>query len=516
MPETTAPARPEHFILVGTSDLQGAMDAPPPPANQDAHAHPVGGISRIAVLLKLMKSAVPGHVITVSTGDDLMGPYFHTFNGKAIFTLMTRAGYDLFAPGNHEFDRGPAVFAHALNAAGFTCICSDLSVQGTPLQGKCVPYLLKEYGGITFGFFSLMTEDLPYVTSAAPVRLKADNITMARQMVTLLRRKGAQVIIALTHVGTKRDREVARQVSGIDIIFGGHSHNYLKKPLTVGETVIVNGGEGGTYLVKLDFFVSPDGEFLPQKTLYTLVPVNNTLKPDPGVETLLNSYKTALPEVIDLGTTKKPWDLSSKTLRTSESGVADLINDLMRKKFKVDVVLNNAGAFRGKKVYPPGDITDTMLREIDEFRDYAYLLEIKGAYLRQILERSASSYGGGGFMQVSGLRYTIDLSRPRQVLAKDASGQLKIVSPGHRVTRIEIQNASGEWGSLDADHTYRVLTNSFLVDREGNGYFWFKRYGKNTKNTYSTFYSILSEYVQHHHVVSPPDPDGRITILSRP
>jgi len=513
VPDIPPTPRTKHFILAGTADLQGWMDAPPVARGNEVKA--VGGIGRIAVLFNVMNAAIPGRVITVSTGDDLMGPYFHTFKGKAIFTLMTRAGYQIFAPGNHEFDRGPAVYAHALKYAGFQVLCSDLAVEGTPIQGKCVPYLLKVYDGITFGFFSLMTEDFPFVTSGAPVHLKTDNITTAKRMVSLLKEKGADVIIALTHVGTKKDREIATKVSGIDIIFGGHSHHYLRKLLVVGNTVIVNGGERGTHLVKLDFFVSPEKKFLPEKTLYALVPINNTLEPDPKVETLLASFREKLPPAIVLGTTDKPWDLSKKAVRLSESGVADLINDLMRKKFKVDIVLNNSGAFRGKKVYPPGKITDTMLQEIDEFRNYAYTLEMKGKYLKEILERSAASYGRGGFLQVSGLRYTFDIARPKQVLAEDASGQLKVVTPGHRVVKIDVQTPSGTWEPLKPEKTYTILTNSFLVDREGDGYFWFKRYGKNVKNTYSTFYSILAEYVQNQHEVSPPDPDERIKILRK-
>ncbi len=492
------------------------MDAPPPPAQEVDRSRPVGGIARIAVLLKLIKSAVPGHVIAVSTGDDLMGPYFHTFKGKAIFTLMSRAGYDIFAPGNHEFDRGPAVFAHALKYAGFRCLGSDLAVKGTPLQGMCRPYLLKRYGDVTFGFFSLLTEDLPYVTSAAPVHLKADNITMANRMVSLLRRKGADVVIALTHVGAKMDREIAKKVYGIDIIFGGHSHRYFRRPLVIGKTLIVNGGEKGTYLVKLDLYVAKNGALLLGKTLYSLIPVNDTLAPDPKVQSLLTSFRKSLPPSIILGTTDKPWDLGVKAVRCSESGVADLVNDLLREKFKVDIVFNNSGAFRGKKVYPPGAITDTMLRQIDEFRNNVFLLEIQGKYIRRVLERSASQYGKGGFMQVSGLRYTLDLTRRKQILARDTHGRLKIAVPGNRVTRIEIQASPGVWKSLEPEKLYKVLTNGFLVNREGDGYFWFKRYGRNIRNTYSTFYSILVEYVQRHHEVSPPDPDGRINILPRP
>ena len=507
------PDATKHFILTGTADLQGVMTALP--AKNDAPGNPVGGISRIATLIKQMKAANPGRVIAVSTGDDLMGTFFHVFKGKAIFTLMSHAGYDIFAPGNHEFDKGPAVFADALTFAGFQILCSNLIVENTPLQGKCRPYLLRDYNGVTFGFFSLITRNLPYVTSAEPVRVTESNICSAKQMVALLKKKGADVIIALTHIGARYDRELAARVSGIDIIFGGHSHGYLKKPAVVGKTLIVNGGEKGAFLVKLDFFTGTAGKIIPGKTDYTLIPVRNTIKPDTEIAKLLSAYRKSLPAAIVLGTTNKPWDLSKKAVRQSESSVADLINNLLRKKFKVSIVLNNSGAFRGKKIYPAGHITDIMLQQIDEFRNYAYTLEIEGRYIREILERSAASYGRGGFMQVAGLRYTLDLNAAKQTLVKDASGHLKVGARGHRVKQIEIQDKSGTWKSLSPKKYYRVLTNSFLVDKEGDGYFWFRKYAKNVNNTYSTFYSILSEYVQNHKVVSPPAPDGRIKILGK-
>ncbi len=78
--------------------------------------------------------------------------------------------------------------------------------------------------------------------------------------------------------------------------------------------------------------------------------------------------------------------MSKIEMRKSESAVADMINDLMREQFKVEIVLNNAGAFRGQKVYKAGSVTDTMLKEIDEFGNYAYTLKLKGKYLKEVFE----------------------------------------------------------------------------------------------------------------------------------
>jgi len=173
----------------------------------------------------------------------------------------------------------------------------------------------------------------------------------------------------------------------------------------------------------------------------------------------------------------------------------------------VEIVLNNAGAFRGGKVYPEGNITDTMLKEIDEFGNYAYMLKLKGKYIRQILERSASQYDEGGLMQVSGLKYRITLPRQLQQI-KDR----KITRTGERVDNIEV-SIDGKWLPLDDNRTYSVLSNSFIVNHEGDGYFWFKKYGTDMKNTYTTFYSIMAEYIDHNKSLTPYAKDGRLEIV---
>jgi len=63
------------------------------------------------------------------------------------------------------------------------------------------------------------------------------------------------------------------------------------------------------------------------------------------------------------------------------------------------------------------------------------------------------------------------------------------------------------------EKNYRVLSNSYMVNQEGDGYFWFKRYGKNPNNTYSTFYSILADFAQEKGVLNPGKPDNRLRIM---
>jgi len=352
-----------------------------------------------------------------------------------------------------------------------------------------------------------MTEDLPLVTSERAVKIMADNVTTAKRMVKLLREEGVHLIVALSHIGYKQDRVLAKQVKGIDLIFGGHSHDYVKKIGHINETAIVNGGQQGIQVVKVDIPLDKELNVLKKEIKMTKIPVTDSFKADQKIKKRVAMYQEGFPAAIILGETETPWNLTSDEIRKNESTVANMVNDLMREKFKVDVVMNNAGAFRGSKIYSKGNITNTMLKEIDEFGNYAYILKLKGKYFKEILERSAASYGEGGLMQVSGLKYRILLPKQVQKI-KDR----KVVKPGNRVDNIKVLQ-EGHWVDLDPEKEYSILSNSFIVNHEGDGYFWFKKYGTALKNTYTTFYSIMAEAIDMQKVLSPKAKDGRLEIV---
>lgn len=496
--------------IVGTADLQGMLEPSVQKVDVDGDGKrdkvEMGGISHLATLFKALKKENPNTVV-VSAGDDLMNRYFHVYRGKAILTLMSDAGYDIYAFGNHEFDKGSDVLASALEDTNFTSLCSDLNVSNSALKGKCLPYEIREIDGVKVGFFSLMTEELLSSTSEKKVKLLADNVTTAKKMVKVLKNEGAEVIVLVSHIGYKEDVALAKQVKGMDLIFGGHSHEYVKKIGHIGKTAIVNGGEQGSQVVKVDIPLDDNLKVLHKEITMTKIPVTSKYLADSGVEKKLKVYQEKLPKSIVLGKTTKEWVMDSKLNRKGESTVANMINDLLRDKYKVDIVVNNAGAFRGKKVYPAGDITNTMLKAIDEFGNYAYMLTIEGKYIKPLLETSASHYGDGGLLHASGLKYTIVLPKKMQKRENE-----KVIQEGERVKDIKVlQNA--QWVDLDPNKKYTMLTNAFIAQKGGDGFFWFKKYGTDFQNTYATFYSIMSEEVDEKKELTPKEKDGRLLVI---
>ena len=498
------------ITIAGTADLQGMLEPSVQKIDIDGDGKrdkvEMGGISHLATLFKELKKENP-NIVIVSAGDDLMNRYFHVYKGKAILSLISDAGYDFYAFGNHEFDKGSDVLASALDGTKFTTLCSDLDVSNSALKGKCQPYEIREIDGVKVGFFSLIVENLLSSTSEKKVKPLADNVTNAKKMVKLLKEKEATVIVLVSHIGYKEDVVLAKQVKGIDVIFGGHSHAYMKKIGRIGKTVIVNGGEQGSQVVKVDIPLDENNKALHKKVTMTKIPVTSNYKADPTLEKKLLAYREKLPKTIVLGQTKKDWIMDSRLNRKGESTIANMINDLLRHKYKVDIVLNNAGAFRGEKLYPKGDITNTMLKAIDEFGNYAFILTLKGKYIKPLLETSAANYGHGGLLHPSGLKYTITL--PNQIQkVKDE----KVIKKGERVTDIKVWE-NGKWVEIDNNKEYSILTNSFIAQKGGDGFFWFSKYGTNFQNTYATFYSIMSEEVDEKKELTPKEKDGRLVVV---
>ena len=78
-----------------------------------------------------------------------------------------------------------------------------------------------------------------------------DPISSAAEIVPLLR-EDSDLVIALTHIGLRRDLELAASVPGIDLVVGGHSHAVLDEPRVVGKTVILQAGSWGRHLGKAE------------------------------------------------------------------------------------------------------------------------------------------------------------------------------------------------------------------------------------------------------------------------
>ena len=220
----------------------------------------VGGVIRRYNFINQVRSKY-ANVLVLDPGDFSQGtPFYNFFSGAAEITLMNMMGYDVVGLGNHEFDKGSASLAKQLKKANFKVVCANYKFKNRKLSRLIKPYTVITINNQRIGIFGLTTNLRGLVSPITEKELEyLDPIETAKNMVQiLLEKEHCDMIICLSHLGLDQVREedisdkiLVNQVKGIDLIIGGHSHDYLASPLELNNTIIVQTGAKGAYIGKI-------------------------------------------------------------------------------------------------------------------------------------------------------------------------------------------------------------------------------------------------------------------------
>lgn len=220
----------------------------------------VGGVIRRYNFINQIRSKY-ANVLVLDPGDFSQGtPFYNFFSGAAEISLMNMMGYDVVGLGNHEFDKGSASLAKQLKRANFQVVCANYKFKNRKLSRIIKPYTVLTINNQRIGIFGLTTNLRGLVSPTTEKELEyLDPIETAKKMVQILMEmEHCDMIICLSHLGFDQVREedvsdkiLIDQVNGIDIVIGGHSHDYLASPLELNNTIIVQTGAKGVYIGKI-------------------------------------------------------------------------------------------------------------------------------------------------------------------------------------------------------------------------------------------------------------------------
>ena len=251
------------LVILHTNDMHSRIEPFPAGAPQWAN---MGGMARRAALIAQVRQQEP-HVLLLDSGDIWQGtPYFNFFEGELEYKLMTEMAYDASTLGNHDFDNGLEGLQKQLPHAGFPFLIANYDFAGTMLADKFQPYKVFEKAGQRVGVFGLGIELAGLVADKNFGATRyLDPVPVANKMVTQLRGpERCDMVICLSHLGYKYanekidDRKLAAQVSGIDLILGGHTHTFMEAPEPIqspnGRATLINQvGWSGINLGRLDY-----------------------------------------------------------------------------------------------------------------------------------------------------------------------------------------------------------------------------------------------------------------------
>ncbi|NWF77274.1 MAG: 5'-nucleotidase C-terminal domain-containing protein [Chloroflexi bacterium] len=450
-----------HFCILHTNDMHSAL-IPHSPAvdyRPDKEDPTIGGFARLATAVagireNKMREGEP--VLLFDAGDFLGGAPFAwlALRGYAAeLTIMQKIGYDAVAIGNHEYDYGPDVLAQYLVQAGYpeahektlvlasnTEAPADHPLAAQSLYRKTGMFELEN--GLKVGVFGLIGKDAVRSTGDTGNVQFLDQHEVARQVVDELKEQGADIIVAISHSGVDEDQELARNVPGIDVIVGGHSHTALYKPALRGNTIIAQAGWSGTYLGQLELAYNPNTSKVrvrnEENSHPFLTPIDDSFSPDPEIDALVQEYTLALNAYIDETTDGRFDDIMSTVARSdfvlsneppsSETPLGNFVADAMRVVtqevigIRVDIAGQASGNIR-KSIFPgtaeySGE--NISLYEIIEATSIGHGLDgypgcpivsvyLTGEEVRRLLEVNILAQrfmGDSAFLQFSGLRYS--------------------------------------------------------------------------------------------------------------
>lgn len=251
------------LTILHTNDTHCRLDGFHP---NDPKYPSTGGFSRLSALVNEVRYEEK-NVLLFDAGDFSQGtPYYNFFKAEPILKVMSQMKYDASTIGNHELDNGYDAFVKDLEFANFPIINSNYDLSKTPLKNKISAYKIFNIEGIKIGVFGLGVELAGLVkTENIKDLIYLNPLSVAKELSQLLKHKyKCDLIICLSHLGLKYNNSnpsdifIAKNTNYIDLIIGGHTHDFLHEATIVinsakKQTFIVQSGWGGNYLGRIDY-----------------------------------------------------------------------------------------------------------------------------------------------------------------------------------------------------------------------------------------------------------------------
>lgn len=419
---------------------------------------PVGGAARFVTAVQNLRDLNP---LILFSGDIFNPSAMSTVTkGKQMVPIMNMLDIHYSLYGNHDFDFGMDVLDDLVKETKCVWLMSNALDATTerPLANGEV-YDLFEWNGVKIGIIGLIEREwIDCLTTMDPEDVEVlDFVEEGTALSEELRAQGADYIIALTHMRWPNDLKLAESVPGIDLVLGGHDHDFNVKKLK-GNWVIKSGTDFREFALITLTFQGSEFKDLEVKR----VEVTSDIKENPEAQKVVDEYSKSMTDQLDVVIGRIEVDLDGRfsSIRTSETNLGNFIADIMLEATDAELAMLNSGTLRSDMIHPRGEFKVRDLTAILPMVDPLIVLKIKGSDIIEALENSVSKYPSleGRFAQVSGIKFGFDPKKP----------------PGKRVNprHVKIQ---GHY--IDLEKYYRLVTKAYLVEGK-DGYDVFKRVEK--------------------------------------
>lgn len=520
--QAKGPKPPVKVKLIAINDFHGQLESPGGLRNAPTAATPataVGGIDWLAGYIADVKSKNP-HTTVVSAGDligasPLVSALFHD---EGTIETMNRAGLEINAVGNHEFDEGKDELLRMQNGGCHPTdpnSCQGASV-GTPvpfegaefqfLAANAVDtatgetlfpaYTIKQYDGVKVAFIGLTLKETPtIVTPTGVAGLKfTDEVRTINALIPELYRQGARAIVVLIHQGGTQPvaqavstinacdgnlagspiKTIVGQLSNlVDLVISGHTHQAYNCLLaTRGPKHLIpvtSANSQGRVFTDIEMNLHPlSGRVLSINAVN--VPVDRTnaaITPDADIERIVDQYKALVQPIANrvIGSIKET--LSRSATAAGESALGDVIADAQLAATQAPEFGNavaafmNPGGVRADLSFASssagegdGNVTFGEAFTVQPFGNSLVTMTLTGAQIETLLEQ-----------QFTGCANNQPFNR---ILSVSAGFTYQWSATGPACDKVNPASIKIDGVTVEPAAAYRVTVNSFMADGGDN------------------------------------------------
>ena len=470
-------AAEKEIVILSINDYHGSLA----PAGKNV------GAVKLVDALKTEKAKNPEGTIIVSGGDNYQGSAMsNMLYGEPVSAVFKEMGIELSAVGNHEFDWGVDRIIKWAEDGGFTFVCTNIyDIRTNEPVDWAEPFAIIEKMGIKVGFIGLATPETAYKTLKANVENYEfrDPVEVITEWVPKVKDAGADIIIALTHLGSFQDKEgnitgeaaALCGVDGVDGVISGHTHQSVSG--LVNDKPLVQAYKYGRSFAKLTFIFDENNRLVSaEPALDHLYARADTLKDDANMLVIYEKYDEELGPVLGKVLGKTTVDLDHDRY-AGPSLLGEWVCEIMKDKVGVQIAMTNGGGLRTN--IPAGDVTAGKLYEVMPFDNTLYTMKLSGADVKANIEHGIMNEDIG-WVQISGVKVTYNPE----------------AEAGNRITSMVLEDGT----PIEMNKYYTVVTNDFMFTG-GDKYNF-----ENAIDKFDTFIPIrdaMMESVEKAGVISP-------------
>jgi len=459
---------------------------------------------------KIFTESMPVDKLKLASGDMFLGENKKEL--EVVNEFLNLAGILATAIGNHECDNNPKEFAEIVKDRNYRFLAANMHpTKDADINSILSSSFIVENNGNKYGIIGLAPVDMkdhikrPNEVDPCNISDFEGTIKDLQKEVANLKEKGVNKIILLSHLGLPSEQYIAKNVSDIDVILGGHTHNLLTE-LKEGENLfkspkgepvlIVQVGRDGQNIAIPNLQFNELGQIT--KLQYNVIKTEDF----PRSKVAKEAFEKILGKADVVGKASYV-EAPPKDIYANENPHCNFILDCMLKEYDIDIALTNSANIRGR--FHEGDIDTRELIQITPFGNKMTVAKISEEELVDALDDKIEDSMENpthrpGILQVGGLRY--EYSKSKGELTK-----LTFIDKKGIEHPIDIENPR-------KDKFYTVMADDycFLNDVAGMGL-------KHRYDEAIAIYDFDKNKIVENYLRKNPEPiqiksDGRIKVLA--